>query len=106
MADTDDDDFVFSGLVENYIGVGLRRDPPQSLKTRQPAGSRLIEKEIEDGLDATLNTPGALRRRLSDLRKNALKFGRGIGGKAQPQRPCFAQIARICSSDANSRRAA
>lgn len=68
MADTDDDDFVFGSLVKNNVRVGSHWDPPQIFQARQSAASRLIQQEIEDGLDPALNASRPLRRCLRDFR--------------------------------------
>ena len=63
-------------------------------------------QEIDDGLNARLRAAAALRRMSLDIAQNLIEFGGGAKGIAKLYSPCFVQMARICSSVANSPRSA
>src|ERR1700722_17708539 len=99
-----DDDLAGGRAVENQVGIGRRDDAPDIGLTGEPSHAGLLRQSRNKREEARLNLGGALRRLLTDRVQNTVKFGRGPAGIADDHRPCFAQMARISSSLANSPR--
>lgn len=91
--------------VEDKIRIRLDNDAPQAAPTCYSAGHRMQCDKVDNCLDARLDICG-LWRALIDVRENLIEFLGGPTRIAEPHRPCFAQIALISSSVANSPRSA
>src|SRR5260370_15604348 len=106
MSDRVDDDLRLRDLVEHKIRERRRRHTTDDWISRAAADIGMQQQEIDQGLDAGLNPPGAPRRMGGDIIKNPRQIGKSWKGVAKPQRPCLAHAARTCSSVANSPRVA
>src|SRR5271165_7261591 len=101
-----DDDFVIRRGVEDQVGVRVNDDAAKAARTRKLAGLRMRRDEVDDRLNARLDTTGALGRPVIDVRQDLFKLLSGAKRISQLHRPCLAQIALISSSVANSPRSA
>ena len=99
-------DLVLRGAIKNEIGIGRSHHAAQTTFGRKLASVRIPQQEIDDSLNARLRATAALRRMFLDIAQNLTEFGGGAKGIAKLHSPCFAQMARICSSVANSPRSA
>ena len=108
MAQGDDHNLIFNlrHFIENQVRVRRRRDEPQSWIVRERPRKRMLRKQGNNLLDPNLHLARPLRRTYGNVVEQFSQFAGSSGGIANPHRPCFAQMARTCSSVANSRRAA
>src|ERR1700761_1934327 len=101
-----DDQLDVGCLVENHVWIRQGRHPPNGQVIRQRADVGMCQKQLDYDLNTRLNTPRALRRKSRDIVENRVEIGEGRKSIAKLHKPCLAQIARTCSSVANSPRAA
>jgi len=92
--------------VEDQVRIRLDDDPPQSVSTRQSAGMGMQRDKVGNRLDARFDMGGSLRRPHVDVSESLIELLGGPAGVSELHRPCFAQMALISSSLANSPRSA
>ena len=100
------DDFLFRDLVENEERVGCCSQSPNDRVIGSRTDLRVLQKKLNELLDAPLDPLRSLRRGASNVTENRLKVRKGQKCVAELHRPYFAQAARTCSPVANSPRAA
>ena len=100
------DDFLVGDLVKDQEWIGRCRQTANSRIIGPGTNFRMVEKQPDEFLDASLHAVRALRRRSGNVVENRLEIGKSWECVAEPHRPCLAQTARTCSSVANSPREA
>src|SRR5262245_2921395 len=106
MTDRMDDDFVSGHLVEHQVWIRRSVDPADGWIVRLQSDARVRRQQVENSLNASMDTRRTLRRMDSDVIENGGQIGKSRTRIAQPHRPCLAHTARTSSSVANSPRAA
>src|SRR4051794_19683190 len=97
-----DDDLGFRDLVEDQVRIGRCRQATDGRVAGAAAGIGMQWQQIDNGLDAGVNTPRAVWRLRSDVIEDAPKVGKRRASVAELQRPCLRHAARTSSSVANS----
>src|ERR1051325_7669803 len=101
-----DNDFGVGRFVKDEIRVRRRVQAANNRISGADPDMRMRRKKVDDRLGARLNAFGALRRMRGDVIKCRAEIGQGRKGITDLHRPCLAQVARTCSSVANSPRSA
>ena len=89
-----DDDFVATDLVEDEIGIGRRRYAADAWISGWRADVGILQKQIDDSANATLDIARAARGPGSDIAEDLVEIRQRGKRVAQPHRPCLAQTAR------------
>jgi hypothetical protein len=86
--------------------VGVRDNSSKVAPACAPPNFRVLDQRIDYGLHAALDIFGSPRRPLADVVENGRQLGGGSLRETKFHKPCFAQMARISCSGANSPRSA
>ena len=104
MADAVDDHLVATSAIEYQIWIGRDYETAEPGAADAMSGVRVLQQQIDDVAHAPLDVRGALGRLRRNRVEDRFKFRRRPLRIAEPHRPCFAQIAVILASEANSPR--
>ena len=74
MAHAMNDDLVLGRLIKNQVRIGRDNHAPQTALAGKLTGMRMPQQEINNDLDACLNTASALRRPLLDIGQHLIEF--------------------------------
>ena len=82
MAHAMNDDLVLGRLIKNQVRIGRGNHPPQTALAGKLTGMGMPQQEIDNDLNACLNTTSALRRPLLDIGQHLIEFGSSPQGIA------------------------
>jgi hypothetical protein len=65
MAHPMNHDLILGRAIENQVWIRRDSHSPQAAFARKPTGMRMLQQDIDNGLNACLHTTGTLRDRAS-----------------------------------------
>jgi hypothetical protein len=96
--------FAFIVDMRAALGNGLTIRPIRTMMNHN--STEVFFDNIDDGLNAGLNTLSTPQRMGRDIIRDRAKLGERRNRVAKPHKPCLAHTARTCPSVANSPREA